>query len=637
VSIDPTSGATKVLGSFSSTETVTIEGEEQSGFRSESQEWTEISDASGEGQRVVLEGKNSLLSKQVSITTYSAFPNTALFQVTYTNLSDEPLTLQSWSNNRYQFDAEGDSEPGFWSFQGGSYESRPDWVLPVEPGFSQQNFQGMNASDYGGGVPVSDVWRKDIGIGVGHLALTPKQVSLPVERPDGSHVTLGVVGQVNETLEPGESFSTLETFVHLHNGDYFETLSTYRSLMTRNGIEFPAIPDEAYEPIWCAWGYERDFTLSQVYGTLPKVRELGLQWVVLDDGWQNAEGDWYVREDKFPGGEKGMQQYVKRLHDEGFKAKLWWAPLAVDPGTELAEQHPDYLLLNEDGSTQRISWWDADYLCPAYAPVQDYTVALVEKIIGKWGYNGLKIDGQHLNGAPPCYNKAHNHQSPEESVEAVPEFFRLVMDTATKIKQNAVVEICPCGATYSFFSLPVMNQPVSSDPESSWQIRLKGKTIKALMGPQAPYYGDHVELSDGGTDFATSIGVGAVVGTKFTWPMGAKEGSRNDLTPEREETWKKWLDIYSTYQLPLGTYRGDLYDLGFDRPEGHAIQKEDRMYYAFYADDWKGEIALRGLEAREYNLRDYVNDQQLGTVTGPEATLSTEFANHLLIEAVPVE
>jgi alpha-galactosidase len=495
----------------------------------------------------------------------------------------------------------------------------------------------MNATDYGGGVPVSDVWRKDIGIGVGHLALTPKQTSLPVDRSDATHVTLGVGGQIVNTLQPGESYTTLPTFVHIHKRDYFETLSTYRSLMTRKGIEFPSIPDEAYEPIWCAWGYQRDFKLSQVYGTLPKVRELGIQWVVLDDGWQNAEGDWYVLEEKFPGGEKGMQRYVKRLHDEGFKAKLWWAPLAVDPGTELSEQHPEYLLLNEGGSTQRISWWDADYLCPAYAPVQNYTVALVEKIIGQWGYDGLKIDGQHLNGAPPCYNEAHNHESPEEAAEAVPEFFRLVMEAATRIKPNAVVEICPCGATYSFFSLPVMNQPVSSDPESSWQIRLKGKTIKALMGPQAPYYGDHVELSDGGTDFASSIGIGAVVGTKFTWPIGAKEGSRHDLTPEREETWKKWLGIYSELELPHGTYRGELYDLGFDKPEAHAIQKDHRMYYAFYADDWKGEVSLRGLGAQEYTLRDYVNDLPLGTVTGPDATLSAEFVDHLLIEATPVE
>ena len=38
----------------------------------------------------------------------------------------------------------------------------------------------MNATDYGGGTPVVDVWRRDVGIAVGHLELVPKLVSLPV-------------------------------------------------------------------------------------------------------------------------------------------------------------------------------------------------------------------------------------------------------------------------------------------------------------------------------------------------------------------------------------------------------------------------------------------------------------------------
>jgi alpha-galactosidase len=49
-------------------------------------------------------------------------------------------------------------------------------------------------------------------------------------------------------------------------------------------------------------------------------------------------------------------------------------------------------------------------------------------------------------------------------------------------------------------------------------VRSKGKSVKALMGGRSSYAGDHVELSDGGNDFASSVGVGAVISTKFTWP-----------------------------------------------------------------------------------------------------------------------
>ena len=31
------------------------------------------------------------------------------------------------------------------------------------------------------------------------------------------------------------------------------------------------------------------------------------------------------------------------------------------------------------------------------------------------------------------------------------------------------------------------NQAPASDPESSWQVRHKGKTLKALMGPSAAF------------------------------------------------------------------------------------------------------------------------------------------------------
>ncbi|NUM68723.1 hypothetical protein HUU39_26220 [candidate division KSB1 bacterium] len=180
-----------------------------------------------------------------------------------------------------------------------------------------------------------------------------------------------------------------------------------------------------------------------------------------------------------------------------------------------------------------------------------------------------------------------------------------------------------------------MNQSVSSDPESSWQIRLKGKTLKALMGPNAAYYGDHVELSDGRDDFATTVGIGGIIGTKFTWPVGAKQDSKVDLTPEHEPVWAKWSEAYHAKMLPAGTYLGSLYDIGFDKPEAHAIQKEGKMYYAFYANEWNGEVELRGLEARSYRVLDYVNQKDYGSVSGPAAKLAVQFSRNLLLEAVP--
>ncbi len=622
----------KVLGQFRASEYLIENGEPRQDFELKSSRVESIQDGLGKGVRTILLGSAGELEKEVSVDLYDDFPEMAVFRVSYTNRGPIELPVEAWVNNEYAIDSN-NAEPPFWSFQGSSHEDRRDWVRPLEVGASERNYMGMNDSDYGGGIPVVAVWRPDAGIAVGHLAQVPKLNSLPVAVPDPSHAELGVRFDLDQNLQPGQTLETLPTFVTTFKGDYFSALETYRHVMMRRGIHFEGFPETSYEPIWCAWGYERNFTMDQIYGTLPKVKELGLKWAVLDDGWQTAEGDWYLDPKKFPRGDKDMLQLTSTIRKAGLRPKLWWVPLAVDPGTDLITQHPDYVLLNPDGKYQDISWWNSYYLCPAYPPVREYTMNLVRKILSDWDYDGLKIDGQHLNAVPPCTNPAHHHARPEESVEAVPEFFREIYETAKSIKPDAVVEICPCGTTFSFFNMPGMNQPVSSDPLSSWQIRLKGKTYKALMGSDVPYYGDHVELSDRRSDFASTIGIGGVPGTKFTWPVGAMKKSRIDLTPEKEEIWAHWLDIYRTTQLPKGEYLGKLYDIGYDRPETHAIRKDDRMYYAFYADSYSGPVELRGLSEGQYKVRDYVNSKDLGTVEGPTGRLEVSFEHNLLIEA----
>ncbi len=630
-------GGPLALGDYTASEYPVIAGTAVKDFVLKIHAKKEVSDAMGKGIQHTLIGEAAGLQKEILVTLYEEFPSVAVTQVKYTNTGTGAVKLDGWTSNHYAIKAVAPAQEGvpFWTYEPATYESRPDWFLPINAGFYQENYLGMNSSDYGGGTPVADIWRPDAGIGIGHLEMVPKLVSMPVQMKDSLGAELAIVFKTDRTLASGESWPTFKTFVAVHQGDCFQTLNTYREMMIRQGITFRKTPATSYEPQWCAWGYERKFTMDQVVNTLPKAKELGYQWAVLDDGWQTSEGDWYLTKDKFPNGDADMISFVDRIKANGLKPQLWWAPLAVDPGTDLIKEHPEYLLLNKDGSPQRITWWDSYYLCPAYQPVVENTRAQVETYMRKWGFQGLKIDGQHLNAAPPCYNPAHNHAYPEESCEKMPDFFKMIYETALAIYPDAVVEICPCGTSFSFFTLPYMNQSVASDPTSSWQVRLKGKALRALMGADAAYYADHVELSDNGDDFATQVGIGAVVGTKFTWPVGAAKKPRNDLTPSREVEWSKWTRIYLDHMLSTGTYMGELYDLGFDRPETHAIKKENRLYYAFYADQYSGSVELRGLEAKNYVVRDYVNDRELGKVTGPKARLEVSFDRYLLLQATP--
>jgi alpha-galactosidase len=627
------------IGPLSPSETVQTSAGPRADFALADRSDEPVSDDLGSGRRHRLVGRAPDLEKVVEVTFYDAAPGVAVLRTTYANTGTAPLTIQSWDQNRYEISAAAGGEPAFWSYQSGSYEKRPDWVLPVPKGFRQENYQGMNASDYGGGTPVVDVWRRDVGIAVGHLETVPKLVSLPVTRPERDRATVAVRFPAAAKLAPGERLTTLRTFVAVHRGDYFQALRAYRALMLAQGVKLPTAPPSAFEPIWCAWPGDRlrtEFTVEQVLATIPVVQQMGFGWVTLDDGWQVAEGDWSPSPAKFSRGDADMKAFVDKVHAAGLRAQLWWSPLSVAPGSRTEREHPDWLLRNRDGSTRKISWWNTVYLCPAEEGVRADARAFVRKAVGEWGFDGLKIDGQHLNGSPPCFNAAHHHPSPEASVEGVPGFFRAIWEEAQATRAGALVEICPCGDSYSFFNLPYMNMSVASDPESSWQVRLKGKTFKALLGSSIAYFGDFVELSDGGDDFASTVGVGGVVETNFAWPGApGKKDKKLLLTPEREAKWAFWIRLYNEKRLSEGEYLGELYDIGFDRPEAHAIRKGGAMYYAFYADRFDGQVELRGLETRRYRVVDYESGKDLGSVQGPRALLDAPFRRHLLVEARP--
>jgi alpha-galactosidase len=212
-----------------------------------------------------------------------------------------------------------------------------------------------------------------------------------------------------------------------------------------------------------------------------------------------------------------------------------------------------------------------------------------------------------------------------------------------------VTQACPCGTPPSLAWLPYIDQAVTADPVGARQVRLRTKMYKALLGPEAAVYGDHVELTemelsntlhevDKGRDFASEVGVGAVVGTKFTWPDYGPKFKIVELTPEKEQHWKKWIDIYNSKMLSQGEFL-NLYTYGYDTPEAYAIAKNGRMHYAFYAPEkqknWSGEIELRGLRPGHYTVRDYEQNKELAVVDAASPRMKVSFEEHLLLEADP--
>src|SRR5262249_18919555 len=126
-------GKETVLGAFEPSESVTVDGKELQEFTLNSSKQQNVRDQLGSGKQTTLTGASGAVRKTIVVTVYDKFPRMAFFKVRYTNKGSAELKVTGWANNRYSIASQdGAADPAFWSYQGGSYQKRPDWVLPLK-------------------------------------------------------------------------------------------------------------------------------------------------------------------------------------------------------------------------------------------------------------------------------------------------------------------------------------------------------------------------------------------------------------------------------------------------------------------------------------------------------------------------
>ncbi|MFT5573503.1 MAG: alpha-galactosidase [Cryomorphaceae bacterium] len=79
-----------------------------------------------------------------------------------------------------------------------------------------------------------------------------------------------------------------------------------------------------------------------------KAKSLGLEMLVLDDGWftgrdddTSSLGDWFSDKRKFP---QGVEATAKRVQEKGLKFGLWFEPEMVNTRSQLYRDHPDWII-----------------------------------------------------------------------------------------------------------------------------------------------------------------------------------------------------------------------------------------------------------------------------------------------------
>ena len=114
----------------------------------------------------------------------------------------------------------------------------------------------------------------------------------------------------------------------------------------------------------------------------------------IDDGWQTAVGDWQSVRPAFP---EGMARLAGDIRSRGLLPGLWLAPFVASGKSELARQHPDWLLKDARGRPLRVGWnplWGGWYHALDFynGAVRDYLSGVFHIVLEKWGYELVKLD-----------------------------------------------------------------------------------------------------------------------------------------------------------------------------------------------------------------------------------------------------
>ena len=149
-------------------------------------------------------------------------------------------------------------------------------------------------------------------------------------------------------LETGEEFQTPEV-VLVYSADGMDGMTHQFHELYRNHLIRSEYKNKK-RPIlinnWEATYF--DFDTEKLLSIAKKASELGIEMLVMDDGWfghrnddNTSLGDWQVNESKIKGGLKYLVDEVNRL---GMKFGIWFEPEMISPDSELYREHPDWAI-----------------------------------------------------------------------------------------------------------------------------------------------------------------------------------------------------------------------------------------------------------------------------------------------------
>jgi len=218
-----------------------------------------------------------------------------------------------------------------------------------------------------------------------------------VDSHAGTRVLMGLNPEAfGWKLEAGESFSAPEVVMVYSDEGLGGMSRTFHRLYMNHLIrgKWAKIKRPLLINNWEATGM--DFTGDKLVTFAERAKELGIDMLVMDDGWfgnrdsdRTALGDWQVNEEKLGG---PLNDFIGRINSLGIKFGIWYEPEMISRDSNLYREHPDWCI-HVPGRENSIArhQYVIDF---SRKDVRDYVYLLIYNVLSnnnidyvKWDFN----------------------------------------------------------------------------------------------------------------------------------------------------------------------------------------------------------------------------------------------------------
>ncbi|GAA4624701.1 alpha-galactosidase [Actinoallomurus vinaceus] len=230
-----------------------------------------------------------------------------------------------------------------------------------------------------------------------HVAWSGNQRYLVERPPEGAGVHASALGggellRPGEiALGPGETYRTPVCYFAWSDGGLDGLAGRFHDLL-RARPQHPARPRPLTLNTWEAVYFDHD--LERLLALADRAAEVGVERVVLDDGWFRGRrddtaglGDWFVDENVWP---NGLAPLADHVHGLGMEFGLWVEPEMVNLGSELARAHPDWVLGPASGLG--LGFRHQYVLNIAAEEAWAYLLDRLDTLVGRYSIDYLKWD-----------------------------------------------------------------------------------------------------------------------------------------------------------------------------------------------------------------------------------------------------